>query len=181
MNPEPSRNGSHTDGPVLFKGSGRAVLTVFKFENWKEFLLRGDRPLTAAEVQRIEDAATLENFCIAGSITVEWPVVELEFHMDDFVGTVTDTSPSHFSASVARLCLCQFHTGRKKRKTPFIVSARQNFATIMHPFTVDKEWMRFLGDKDKIRLNGSVGTQMSSCRSTFLHTRTHPNSIEACT
>jgi hypothetical protein len=46
-----------------------------------------------------------------------------------------------------------FHTGRKKRKMPFIVSARQNFATIMHPFTVTKPWMKFLGDKDNVRLN----------------------------
>ena len=43
---------------------------------------------------------------------------------------------------------------KKKKKTPFIVTVRQNFSTIMHPFAVAKEWMRGLDDKDTIRLNG---------------------------
>ena len=83
INPEPSRN---LDGPVLFRGSGDATLTVFGFENWKEFLSRGDRPLTEAEVERIEEAASIENFSVGGRIAVEWPDVELAFAMDDFVG-----------------------------------------------------------------------------------------------
>ena len=83
INPEPSRN---SDGTVLFRGSGDATLTVFGFENWKEFLGRGDRPLTEAEVGRIEEAASVENFSVGGRIAVEWPDVELAFAMDDFVG-----------------------------------------------------------------------------------------------
>ena len=34
------------------------------------------------------------------------------------------------------------------------VTVSQNFATIMHPFAVTKEWMKGLDDKDRIRLNG---------------------------
>ena len=83
ITPEPSRN---SDGTVLFRGSGDATLTVFGFENWKEFLSRGDRPLTEAEVERIEEAASVENFSVGGRIAVEWPDVELAFAMDDFVG-----------------------------------------------------------------------------------------------
>ena len=44
--------------------------------------------------------------------------------------------------------------GRKKRKHPFIVSAKENFSAIMHPFAVNKEWCRGLGDKDRKKLEG---------------------------
>ena len=99
ITPEPSRN---SDGTVLFRGSGDATLTVFGFENWKEFLSRGDRPLTEAEVERIEEAASVENFSVGGRIAVEWPDVELAFAMDDFVGEYVSlarkaaTSPAPF-------------------------------------------------------------------------------------
>ena len=86
INPEPSRRISNPEAPILFRGSGDATLTVFGFENWKEFLGRGDRPLTEAEVDRIEEAASVENFSVGGRIAVEWPDVELAFAMDDFVG-----------------------------------------------------------------------------------------------
>lgn len=89
VNPPPNRRESKPDTPILFKGSGNATLTVFGMENWKEFLCRGDRPLTDVEVERIDEAATLENFSIGGRIAVEWPEVEIAFAMDDFVGKHT--------------------------------------------------------------------------------------------
>lgn len=85
VNPEPSRR-VNQDGPLLFKGSGDAILTVYGFESWKEFLCRGDRPLTDAEVERIEEASTLDNFSVGGRIAVEWPEVEIDFSMDEFIG-----------------------------------------------------------------------------------------------
>lgn len=86
VNPEPSRRISGPDGPLLFKGSGDAILTVYGFQSWKEFLGRGDRPLTDAEVERIEGASSLENFSVGGRIAVEWPEVEVDFSMDEFIG-----------------------------------------------------------------------------------------------
>ena len=47
-----------------------------------------------------------------------------------------------------------FLVGRKKKKNPFIVTVKQNFSTIMHPFSVTSEWCKGLGDKNKIKLNG---------------------------
>ena len=35
-----------------------------------------------------------------------------------------------------------------------IVSATQNFATIVHPFSVDKEWFKGLNNKDVKRFEG---------------------------
>ena len=86
VNPAPSKRVTDPDAPLLFKGSGDATLTVYEFENWKKFLRRGSRPLTDAEVERIEGAAGLDNFSIGGRIAVEWPEVEIDFAMDDFIG-----------------------------------------------------------------------------------------------
>ena len=88
VNPETAgrKVASPTEEKLLFKGSGDATLTVYHFESWKRFLRRGDRPLTEPEIERIEEAATLENFSIGGRVAVEWPEVELAFSMDDFVG-----------------------------------------------------------------------------------------------
>ena len=86
INPEPSRRVSNPEGPVLFKGSGDATLSVYGLENWKDFLRRGDRPLTEAEVERIEEATSVENFAVGGRIAVEWPEIKIDFAMDDFIG-----------------------------------------------------------------------------------------------
>ena len=99
INPEPSRRVSNPEGPVLFKGSGDATLSVYGLENWKDFLRRGDRPLTEAEVERIEEATSVENFAVGGRIAVEWPEIKIDFAMDDFIG--------------ACLCVCIYQSGHQ--------------------------------------------------------------------
>ena len=89
MNAGAPRRVSNPEGPIIFKGSGDATLTVYGHETWKEFLVRGDRPLTDAELDRIEEAATVDNFAIGGRIAVEWPEVEIDFAMDHFLGEYT--------------------------------------------------------------------------------------------
>ena len=55
--------------------------------------------------------------------------------------------------------LSSFFAGRKKKKNPFIVTVKQNFSTIMHPFAVVKEWCKYLGDRDRIKINEYVVTK----------------------
>ena len=95
MNPAAAqRRISGSSGACLFKGDGDATLTVFGHETWKDFLQRGDRPLSDEELTRIEAAASYENFAVGGKITVEWPKVRVDFAMDQFIGK--DSGP----------CLC---------------------------------------------------------------------------
>ena len=86
VNPAPPKHEINPDASLLFKGSGDATLTIFGFESWKEFLRRGDRPLAEAEIDRLESAATCENYSIGGRVTVEWPEVRLDFAVDYFLG-----------------------------------------------------------------------------------------------
>ena len=105
INPEASRRASNPEGPVLFRGGGDATFTVFGFETWKEFLSRGDRPLTEAELERIEEAADFENFSVGGRVAVEWPEVELAFSMDNFIGGYIFTI-LRFLQPRLPLCVC---------------------------------------------------------------------------
>lgn len=75
-----------TGGKCLFKGRGRATLTVFGYQNWQDFLKCNDRELTSEEIARVEMAADYENFSVEGVIGVEWPDIRLEFKMDRFLG-----------------------------------------------------------------------------------------------
>lgn len=43
---------------------------------------------------------------------------------------------------------------RGSKEKPVMISASQNFATIIHPFAVDKEWFKGLSSKDMKKLKG---------------------------
>ncbi len=73
-------------GKLLFKGRGRATLTVLGYRNWKDFLKCNERELTSEEIANVEMAADYDNFNVEGVIRVEWPDITLEFRMDRFLG-----------------------------------------------------------------------------------------------
>ena len=59
--------------------------------------------------------------------------------------------------SVYKLAFTAFFTGSPdKTKEHMVLSASQNFGTILHPFTVDKEWYKGFGGKDAKRFEGYV-------------------------
>ena len=75
-----------TSKECFFKGSGRAVLNIYGYEEWKYFFHCNGREMTAAEAREIEMKTDFDNFNVEGSITVEWPDVSLEFNMNRFLG-----------------------------------------------------------------------------------------------
>ncbi len=52
----------------LFKGRGRATLTVLGYRNWKGFLKCNERELTSEEIADVEKAADYENFSVEGVV-----------------------------------------------------------------------------------------------------------------
>ena len=70
----------------LFKGNGRATLTILGYKNWKQFLRCNERELTPLEIMELEYAADYNNFSVEGVVRVEWPVVTVEFEADKFLG-----------------------------------------------------------------------------------------------
>lgn len=62
--------------------------------------------------------------------------------------------PSKFSRSM-KCCLFE-PPGKAKEKyqKPIILSVTQTFATMMHPFRVDKEWCRGMSNKDTKKIDG---------------------------
>ncbi len=50
------------------------------------------------------------------------------------------------------------HTGirrpRGSKEKPVMITASQNFATIIHPFAIDKEWLKGLNSKDIKKFEG---------------------------
>ena len=75
-----------TSKDCFFKGSGRAVLNVYGFQEWKYFFDCNERGITEPVADLIESKADFENFTVEGTITVEWPDVTLTFNMDKFLG-----------------------------------------------------------------------------------------------
>ena len=70
----------------MFKGSGRATLTILGYKHWKEFLKCNDRDLKPKEIEDLERAADYHNFAVEGVVRVEWPEVTVEFEMEKFLG-----------------------------------------------------------------------------------------------
>ncbi len=93
----------------LFKGRGRATLTVLGYRNWKGFLKCNERELTSEEIADVEKAADYENFSVEGVVRVEWPEVTLDFRMDRFLGECSSLYRSpwgqHFLATISRWLL----------------------------------------------------------------------------
>ena len=83
----------------LFRGKGKAVLTILGYKNWKSFLKVEDRDLTVEEMVDIEYSADYDNFAVEGQIRVNWPDITVEFNMDRFTGiktcNVTGEVPFH--------------------------------------------------------------------------------------
>ena len=73
-------------GKCLFKGSGKATLTILHFDHWKTFFVCEGLALGPDEIQRLQTAANYENYSVEGTVHVEWPLVTVEFNMEEFLG-----------------------------------------------------------------------------------------------
>lgn len=75
-------------GKCLFKGSGQATLTILHFNHWKTFFECKGLALTPNETAELQTAANYENYNVEGTVHVEWPLVTVEFNMDEFLGEI---------------------------------------------------------------------------------------------
>lgn len=122
-----------SEGKCPFKGRGKATLTILGYQNWKRLLKCNDHVLNEDEIEALQSVANYSNYGAEGVIKVEWPTVAVEFDMNKFLGG-------------------GYKAGGKAR--PMILSTSNNFARIMHPFAVDKEWFRGFDNKDTKKIDG---------------------------
>ena len=67
---------------MSYNGRGNASLRIYGYKAWKEFFQCEDVLIQ----KEIEDASSALNCDANGEVLVCWPVVSLEFSMDQFTG-----------------------------------------------------------------------------------------------
>ena len=77
---------------ATFRGAGKATIGIFGVSEWKNFLRvvnEASFRLSEEEIEKIASTADFDNHSIEGSVSIEWPVVTLEFEIASIGKTLT--------------------------------------------------------------------------------------------